>query len=145
MALKRTHLLLEPEQQQSLYEIARREGKSVSEVAREMIRYGIEQKDQEYRLRLDRQLAALENASRKARGSSRPWEGVFVQAVMGLNSALWSSSVRVPRPRWRMSMSDVMHTSGTDDWFASATPGMIYRAPPPLGPSQTPTFPLNRE
>ena len=64
MTLKRTHLLLEPEQQQSLYEIALREGKSVSEIAREMIRYGIEQKDQEYRLRRDRRLAALEKAAR---------------------------------------------------------------------------------
>jgi hypothetical protein len=61
MALQRTHILLEPEQQQRLAEIARSEGRSVSEVAREMIHSGIRRKDQELKRQRDKRLAALAN------------------------------------------------------------------------------------
>ena len=42
MALKRTHILLDSEQKRALDEIARRQGRSVSELAREYIANGID-------------------------------------------------------------------------------------------------------
>ena len=75
MALQRTHLLLEPEQQRSLSEIAQREGRSVSEVAREIIQQGITHRQQQYKNEIERRLVALENICRirksiqKERGS----------------------------------------------------------------------------
>ena len=64
MAFQRTHLLLEPEQQKSLSEIAQREGRSVSDVAREIIQQGITHRQQQYKNELERRLAALENIRR---------------------------------------------------------------------------------
>lgn len=64
MTLHRTHILLEPEQQKLLAEIARREGRSVSELARDIIQQGLEQKQRHLIEQRQRRLAALENAQR---------------------------------------------------------------------------------
>ena len=64
MALKGIHILLEPEQRKKLTEIARLEGRSISEVAREMIRCGILEKEQEYTCLRDKRLEALADAER---------------------------------------------------------------------------------
>jgi len=64
MALHRTHVLLEPEQHQALVEIARREGRSVSDVTRELVQHGIVQRQDHYNTKRKRRLQALENARR---------------------------------------------------------------------------------
>jgi hypothetical protein len=62
MTLQRTHILLEPEQQRRLTEIAHLEGRSVSDLARELIQQGLEHRQAEYTQEQQRRLAALENA-----------------------------------------------------------------------------------
>jgi predicted DNA-binding protein len=62
MTLQRTHILLEPEQQRRLAEIAHLEGRSRSDLARELIRQGLEQRQVEYTQEQTRRLAALDNA-----------------------------------------------------------------------------------
>jgi len=64
MALQRVHILLEPGQHRLLSDIARREGRSVSEVTREIVQQGIQQRQQDYKLIQDRRLTALKNAQR---------------------------------------------------------------------------------
>ncbi len=64
MSLYRTHVMLEPEQHQALKEIARREGRSVSEVTREIVQQGIAQRQQQYETEIQRRLKAFENARR---------------------------------------------------------------------------------
>jgi hypothetical protein len=64
MALHRTHILLETEQINLLKEIARREDRSVSEVARELIQDGITQIQGRSKTERERRLLALENARR---------------------------------------------------------------------------------
>jgi predicted nucleic acid-binding OB-fold protein len=66
MIKKRTHLLLESDQHQALAQIARREGKSLSEVAREIVQEGIKQRQHAFAQEINRQLHALERA-RKVR------------------------------------------------------------------------------
>jgi hypothetical protein len=63
MALVRTHILLEPEQQRKLAELARRKGRSVSDLARELIQQGLEAQAQEYTREQAQRLAALEGLS----------------------------------------------------------------------------------
>ena len=58
--LYRTQILLEPEQHRALAEIAEREGRSVSDVVREMIRRQLEQKEQSAEATTKRRLEALE-------------------------------------------------------------------------------------
>jgi hypothetical protein len=61
MTLQRTHILLKPEQQRALADIALREGRSVSDLAREIIQQGItERQNQEQELR-EQRLATLNN------------------------------------------------------------------------------------
>ncbi|MFC2173651.1 hypothetical protein ACFLU6_13625 [Acidobacteriota bacterium] len=62
MALKRTHVLLEPEQQKALAEIASREGRSVSEVTRELLQHAIAKRQKQLSAEKKRRLLALENA-----------------------------------------------------------------------------------
>mgnify|MGYP001551710241 CR=1 FL=1 len=59
MAKKRTHILLEPEQQKVLADIAKREGCSISEATREIVAHGIEQREVKYATEKNR-LQALE-------------------------------------------------------------------------------------
>jgi hypothetical protein len=60
MTKKRIHLLLEPEQHQALAQIARREGRSVSELTREIVQEGIDQRQKLNTEEKKRQLQALE-------------------------------------------------------------------------------------
>ena len=62
MAKKRTHILLEPEQQKALADIAKRERRSISEVTREIVEYGIEQREKKYATDIKNRLQALETA-----------------------------------------------------------------------------------
>lgn len=62
MPKKRTHLLLEPEQHRILAQIAEREGRSISDVTREIVQAGIEQRQQLYAVERKRHLLALERA-----------------------------------------------------------------------------------
>lgn len=84
MALHRTHVLLEPEQQKLLADIAHREGRSVSEVTREIIQQGIAQRQQEYTQNQERQLAALERAH-KLRQEIRLQSGDALDSVNWVN------------------------------------------------------------
>src|SRR5258708_7921065 len=58
--MHRTQILLEPEQHRTLTEIARSEGRSISDVVREMIRERLEHRKQALDADLKRQLEALE-------------------------------------------------------------------------------------
>ena len=60
----RTQILLEPEQHQTLAAIARREGRSVSDLLREMVRDQLDQRKEAADAALERQLAALERIRR---------------------------------------------------------------------------------
>jgi predicted DNA-binding ribbon-helix-helix protein len=64
MALHRTHILLEAEQIDQLKEIARREERSVSEVARQLIQEGVAQIQEKHNAEKQRRILALENARR---------------------------------------------------------------------------------
>jgi F0F1-type ATP synthase membrane subunit b/b' len=75
--MHRTQLLLEPEQHQALAEIARKEGRSISDRVREMVQRLIEQRRETARADLERRLAALERIRRHrdeaiARRGGRP-------------------------------------------------------------------------
>lgn len=62
MTKYRTHLLLDPEQHKTMTQIAKREGRSVSYLARELIQEGIEQRQRLYTAEQKRRLLALEKA-----------------------------------------------------------------------------------
>jgi hypothetical protein len=64
MALHRTHILLETKQIDQLKEIARREDRSVSELARQLIQEGITQIQEKHNSEKQRRILALENAHR---------------------------------------------------------------------------------
>jgi hypothetical protein len=59
----RAQILLEPEQHQTLQEIAHREGQSISEVAREVIRLGLEVLEMDSESLWHKRLSALERLS----------------------------------------------------------------------------------
>jgi hypothetical protein len=80
MTLKRTHILLEPEQQRRLTEIAHLEGRSVSDLARELIQQGLENRQTEYTQEQQRRLAALENARRVRRAIHEAGSEAIYQA-----------------------------------------------------------------
>ena len=61
MALHRTHILLDPEQHTALTQIARKEGRSISDITREIIQLGIEQRQKMEITEQKRRLEALEN------------------------------------------------------------------------------------
>ncbi len=62
--MQRTQLLLEPEQHRALAEIARQEGRSISDVVREMVQRQIEQRRESARADRERRLAALDRIRR---------------------------------------------------------------------------------
>jgi hypothetical protein len=62
MPKKRIHLLLEPEQHLILVQIAQREGRSVSDITREIVQDSIDQRQQDYAVEKKRRLQALEKA-----------------------------------------------------------------------------------
>ena len=62
MTKKRTHLLLEPEQHRALRQMAQREGRSVSDLTREIVQEGIEQRQEVYAQEKNQRLQALERA-----------------------------------------------------------------------------------
>ena len=62
--MQRTQLLLEPEQHRALEEIARQEGRSISDVVREMVRRQIELRQQTAHADLERRLEALQRIRR---------------------------------------------------------------------------------
>ena len=67
MTLQRTHILLEPSQQKLLAEIARLEGRSASDLARELIQQGLDQRQRQFLQEQEHRLAALEEARRVRR------------------------------------------------------------------------------
>ncbi len=86
MALQRTHILLELDQQRRLAEIARLEGRSVSDLARELIQQGLEQRQAEYTQEQQRRLAAVENARQVRRairdaGSEAIYQADLVELI----------------------------------------------------------------
>ena len=89
-------------------------------------------------------LVMARKAARTMRGISPACGITPLYLVSGRNSASWSSSVSGKRPAEVVETSVVMASTGTEDSFASTTPGKIYVAPPPDGPSQTPTLPVTR-
>lgn len=58
--LHRTQILLKPEQHEELAKIARREGRSVSDLIREMLNQQLQQRKSSYEETKKRRLAALE-------------------------------------------------------------------------------------
>ena len=62
MNLQRTHILLDPNQKKTLEEIAKRHGRSVSDLTRELIEKGIEQLNRERELEIQKRLEALDQA-----------------------------------------------------------------------------------
>jgi glycerol-3-phosphate dehydrogenase len=62
MNLQRTHILLDPNQKKTLEEIAKRHGRSVSDLTRELIAKGIEQLNRERELEIQKRLEALDQA-----------------------------------------------------------------------------------
>lgn len=64
MTKHRTHLLLNPEQHKALSQIARREGRSISDLAREIVQEAIEQRQKSYASEQKKKLAALDRARR---------------------------------------------------------------------------------
>lgn len=58
--LQRTQILLEPEQHRALSDLARAEGRSLSDIVREFVQAQLAQRAQEQRTRCARQLASLE-------------------------------------------------------------------------------------
>jgi beta-phosphoglucomutase-like phosphatase (HAD superfamily) len=64
MTKKRIQILLEPEQHRALRQMAQREGRSVSDLTREIVQAGIEQRQELYTQEKNRRLQALERARR---------------------------------------------------------------------------------
>lgn len=62
MNLQRTHILLDPNQKKTLEDIAKRHGRSVSDLTRELIEKGIEQLNRERELEIQKRLEALDQA-----------------------------------------------------------------------------------
>jgi predicted CopG family antitoxin len=58
--MHRTQILLEPEQHQALGQIARREGRSVSDVVRKLVQQALEQREEERQATIARRMVAME-------------------------------------------------------------------------------------
>lgn len=89
MARYRIHLLLDPEQHKTLAQLAKREGRSISELTREIVQEGIEQRQRLYAAEQGRRLQALEKARQvrqailKERGGA-PLDLNFPDLIAGL-------------------------------------------------------------
>jgi predicted DNA-binding protein len=62
--LYRTQILLEPEQHQALAQIAAQEGRSISDVVREIIQHSLQERQQAAATDLERYLAGLDEIRR---------------------------------------------------------------------------------
>ena len=69
MTLQRTHILLEPEQQRRLAEIAHLEGRSLSDLACELIQQGLDHRQAEYTQEQQRRLVSTRKCSPGAPGN----------------------------------------------------------------------------
>jgi predicted DNA-binding protein len=58
--MHRTQILLEPEQHQALGQIARQEGRSVSDVVRKIVQHALEQREEERQATIARRMDAME-------------------------------------------------------------------------------------
>ena len=58
----RTHLLLDPDQHKMLAQLAKREGRSISDLTREIVQEGIEQRQRLFVVEQQRRLQALARA-----------------------------------------------------------------------------------
>ena len=58
--MHRTQILLEPSQHQALGQIARREGRSVSDVVRKLVQRALEQREEERQATIARRMEAME-------------------------------------------------------------------------------------
>jgi len=58
--MHRTQILLEPEQHQALGQIARQEGRSVSDVVRKLVQQALEQREEERQATIARRMDAME-------------------------------------------------------------------------------------
>ena len=65
------------------------------------------------------------NALRSTRGMSAPASSTAFHLVRGLNKACWSSSVSAYLPRADTDISEVKHSTGMEDSFASTMPGRM--------------------
>jgi hypothetical protein len=85
-SLHRTQILLEPEQHQALVELARREGRSVSDIVRELLREQLEQRKRVSQSVTQRRLEALARVRRHreemlARRDGKPLEVDLVKML----------------------------------------------------------------
>ena len=62
MSKYRTHLLLDPDQHKALAQLAKREGRSISDLTREIVQQGIEQRQQLLAMEKQRRLQSLDKA-----------------------------------------------------------------------------------
>lgn len=62
MSKYRTHLLLDPDQHKALAQLAKREGRSISDLTREIVQEGIERRQQLFAKEKQRRLQALAQA-----------------------------------------------------------------------------------
>jgi len=76
MPLKRTHIMLDPEQKKTLEEIANQQGRSVSELAREYIYNGIDRYMQEQSEQIQKRIEVLEHAQRVRERIQKERKGV---------------------------------------------------------------------
>lgn len=77
--LHRTQILLDPKQHQALARLARNEGRSISDLVREIVQQALAQREQQAQATLQRQLAALQRIREHrnailARRGGRPLE-----------------------------------------------------------------------
>ena len=88
--LHRAQLLLEPEQHEALAEIAEREGRSISDLVREIIRQHLAQRDEE-----SRKLTALQalEALSQVRNTLREQYGMYRGDPVAEVRAEWEENV----------------------------------------------------
>lgn len=78
----RAQILLEPEQHQTLQEIAEREGRSLSDVAREVIQRGLDAREREMEAIWQKRVEALERLD-QIREAIKEQQGVYEGDLLG--------------------------------------------------------------
>jgi hypothetical protein len=76
MSKYRTHVLLEPDQHKLLVQLAKREGRSISEITREIVQEGIVQRQRLFVVEQQRRLQALARARQIRQAILREHGGV---------------------------------------------------------------------
>ena len=76
MSKFRTHLLLDPDQHKMLAQLAKREGRSISDLTREIVQEGIEQRQRLFVVEQQRRLQALARARQVRQAILREHGGV---------------------------------------------------------------------